>query len=407
MPQATERSHVFVTRLPILDAAGAVQGYELLYGEPSGSRHDHPDTASECGLTDAVITFGLDVVAQGRPAFLTLPRELLAQAAALLPSRSTVLQIRHDLVIDDEIVAACRDLKQAGYGIALDWKTTSQPSSALLPFADYIKVDGSNIESIERFRSGRNGITAKTIATHVDTTAAQSAARTAGATLFQGGYFCKPATCRAGALPARRHAYLQLLAALRKPNVGVRDVEELVRHDVSLTVRLLKCVNSAAAGRRSEVTSIRQALVLLGLDPIRKWASIWAVAGLNGGGPTELVAVALLRARCCELLGQRRNGPDNDDGGLFLLGLCSLLDAMMDRPLADAIADLPLEEDIRQALLGQHNTARVILEAVVAYEQGDWNDAASRMDALRLPSDAAAAAYGEAMSWVRDFSSAT
>jgi c-di-GMP-related signal transduction protein len=402
---ATERSHAFVTRLPILDAAGAVQAYELLYGEPSGSPYSHPDQASERGLTDAVITFGLDVVAQGRPAFLTLPRELFVQAAALLPSTRTVLQIRHDQPIDDEIVAACRDLKQAGYGIALDWKTTSQPPSALLPYADYIKLDGSNLEAIERYRSGRSGMAARTIATRVETAAAQAAARAAGATFFQGGYFCKPATCRAGALPARRHAYLQLLAALRKPNVGVRDVEELIRHDVSLTVRLLKCVNSAAAGRRSEVTSIRQALILLGLDPIRKWASIWAVAGLNGGGPTELVAVALLRARCCELLGQRRTGPDSD-GGLFLLGLCSLLDAMMDRPLADAIADLPLEEDIRQALLGQHNTARVILEAVMAYEQGDWDDAASRMQALRLPPDAAAAAYGEAMSWVRDFSSA-
>lgn len=406
MPHAaTAPSHVFVTRLPILDAAGAVQAYELLYGEPTATHHGHPDHASERGLTDAVITFGLDVVAQGRPAFLTLPRELFVQAATLLPTKRTVLQIRHDLAIDDEIVAACRDLKRAGYGIALDWKTTSQPPSTLLPYADYIKLDGSNLEAIDRYRSGRSGVAARTIATRVETAAAQAAARSAGATMFQGGYFCKPATCRAGALPARRHAYLQLLAALRKPNVGVRDIEELVRHDVSLTVRLLKCVNSAASGLRHEVTSIRQALVLLGLEPIRKWASIWAVAGLNAGGATELVSVALLRARCCEMLGLRRNGPDSD-GGLFLLGLCSLLDAMMDRPLADAIADLPLEEDIRQALLGQHNSARVILEAVVAYEQGDWDDAATRMEALRLPPDAAADAYREAMTWVRDFSSA-
>lgn len=406
MPHAaTERTHVFVTRQPILDAAGAVQAYELLYGEPSNSRSNDPDQTGERGLVDAVITFGLDVVAQGRPAFLTLPRELLVQAARLLPSTRTVVQIRHDLPIDDEVMAACGDLKRAGYGIALDWRTADQPSTALLPFADYIKIDGVNLEALRRFPGGRSSTGARTIAAGVESAAEQAEARAAGATLFQGGYFCRPATCRAGVLPARRHAYLQLLAALRRPNVGVRDVEELIRHDVSLTVRLLKCINSAAYGLRNPVTSIRQALVLLGLEPVRKWASIWAVSGLNGGGSTELVAVALLRARCCELLGQRQCRREGDEG-LFLLGLCSLLDAMMDRPLADAIADLPLDPEIRHALLGGQNDARALLDAVVAYEHGDWDSAAARMQAMDLPPDAAAAAYGEAMSWVRDFSSA-
>jgi EAL and modified HD-GYP domain-containing signal transduction protein len=140
---------------------------------------------------------------------------------------------------------------------------------------------------------------------------------------------------------------------------------------VSLSVRVLRSINSAAFGIGHEVTSLRHALVLLGVDQVRKWASVWAMAGVNSGGTPEMVSVALLRARSCEVIGEASRA--SHAGELFLLGMCSTLDAILDQPMEQAIASLPLTPTVRDALLGTANELSTILDAVKAYEQGDWD----------------------------------
>src|SRR4029453_1661769 len=120
--------------------------------------------------------------------------------------------------------------------------------------------------------------------------------------------------------------------------------------------RLLRCVNSASTGLHQEIHSIRQAIVLLGVDRIRKWASVWALAGLNGRGCSEVGTLAVLRARCCELLGDRIG--EGSGAEFFLLGLCSLLDTMLGRTISSVVDGLPLSEEKRHALLGQDNASR-------------------------------------------------
>ena len=402
------RDTVFITRQPVLDAAGKVFAYELLYRDSNeGAQGNAGETSGARGFTDAVITFGLETVAEGRPALINLTRDLLiAGSGTLLPTAKAILQVRANVTVDDEVVDACRQLSEKGYRLALDQYVPGSPAQRLAPFVRFVKVDVAANPSLTAADVVKQcAPEVRPIATNVETAEMLAAAQKGGYKLFQGHYFCKPVTCKSGALPARRLAYLQLLAALRQPNVGVREIEELVKHDVSLSVRVLKCVNSAAFGLRSEVTSIRQALVMIGLDPIRKWVSVWSVAGLNTGGTSELVTVSLLRARCCELLGQQLPGR-SDDSELFLLGLCSLLDAIMDRPLADAIAELPLGAEVKNALLGEPNAARAVLDTVVAYENGAWTDALSGLTTLGLPQDAPAVAYAEALQWARELSRA-
>ncbi len=400
------REAVFVSRQPILDAAGRVFGYELLHRDTTESGEDGA-AAGARGLTDVVLNVGLDTLSEGRSAFLNFTKDLLiADAATLLPAAKVVIQLRRGIAVDDAVVDACRDLHDRGYRIAIDFVSDPE-AERLLPFVKYVKIDvralspGAQAALARRFAAGE----IRSVAEKVETAEAHAVAKQAGFTLFQGYYFCKPVTCKAGALPTRRLAYLQLLAALRQPNVGVREIEELVKHDVSLSVRVLKCVNSAAYGLRSEVTSIRQALIMIGLEPIRRWVSVWSVAGLNTGGTSELVTVSLLRARCCELLGQKLKGRA-EDSELFLLGLCSLLDAIIDRPLVDAIADLPLGTEVKQALLGEPNTARTVLDIVIAHEGGLWDAALDKCRELGLPEDAPATVYADALKWARELSRA-
>ena len=197
---------------------------------------------------------------------------------------------------------------------------------------------------------------------------------------------------------------MQLLSALNRPRLSLSEIEELIKHDVSLSYRVLRCINSAAYGLRREIRSIKEALVLLGVEPIRSWASVWCVAGLNSSGTFELATTALVRARCCELLGEHLTEAD-EAPELFLIGLCSLLDAMLGRPLEEAIADLPLSSAARSAVLGgERNTARCVLDAVVAYENGLWDEAALASHGAGVTPALLADAYAGALRWAREFS---
>ena len=144
---------------------------------------------------------------------------------------------------------------------------------------------------------------------------------------------------------------MRLLSELNRPNLTVLELEELIKQDASLSLKVLRCVNSAALPLRREVRSIHDAVVLLGIGPIRQWASVWALASLNTGGSPELATLALLRARSCELLARELAGVDTAE--LFLVGLCSLLDAMLGRPMADALEHLPLSPAAKRTLLGE------------------------------------------------------
>lgn len=399
------REGVYVARQPILDGSANVFGYELLYrGAAGASACDGPkDLAAARVLNDAVLTLGLDTLTGGRRAFVNLTRRmLLTEAATLLPPATAVLEVLEDVEIDQEVIDTCRQLRDQGYALALDDFTLSTKAEQLLPFARYVKVDvlatsAADRRAIQRAVPG----TITLVAEKVESADVFKETFDAGYRLFQGYYFCKPTTFAAGALSSRRLAYARLLGALNDPKVSIDTIEDLIKHDASLSYRVLRCLNSAAFGIRREVQSIRQALVLLGLDQVRKWASVWALAGLSGNASSELVTVAILRARCCELVAQELIKSD-DASEFFLLGLCSLLDAMLGVPMPTAVKQLPLSSNVRDALTGEQNVARAVLDSVIAYERGLWDEAAAISRSASLDSGRLPEAYSDALKWARE-----
>ena len=411
MPQIAvdSRDALYVARQPILDVRGEVFGYELLYrGAAADTACSAPgDVASARVLADTVLSLGLNAITDGRPAFLNLTRSLLVSPVIrLLSPAAAVFELHEDIPADAEVMQVCRELHAAGYTLALDDFVPGSGAEALLPFVQFVKVDVLAIPVHEQVGLARRLRPAglRLVAEKVETEAVFHATRDAGYDLFQGFFFCRPAMRAAAPLPARQLAYLELLAALNTPGLTISDVEHLVRHDVSLCYRVLRCVNSAAFGLRKDVHSIGQALVLLGIGPIRSWASVWCLAGLNTGSSSELVTMALVRARACELLGEQLPGAGEEAPELFLIGLCSLLDAMLRRPMPEALQDLPLSEVAEQALLGAPNRARAVLDAVTAYERGEWDRATAAGESVGVTGPALAAAYDEAIRWTREFS---
>jgi c-di-GMP-related signal transduction protein len=398
---------VYVARQPILYPSGRVFGYELLYraGASETSCTVPVDLAAARVFSDGMLALGFETLTGGRPAFVNVTRQvLLADLATLLPRDGVVIELLESIDVDEEVISVCKTLKEQGYRLALDDYTLHSSADALLPFVDIVKVDmlattGAQHEAIVKAVSKR----VKLVAEKVESLEAFNYATKMGYHLFQGYYFAKPATFAARAVSAKHALYVRLLAELNKPNATVARVEDLIKRDAGLSYRVLRCINSAAFGIRRQLHSIRQALVLLGLDQVRKWASVWALAGLNTGSNAEIVNLAIVRARSCELVAEAFVGHE-DSSEYFLLGLCSLLDAMLGRPMAEAVEDLPVPDDVRDALLGEKNSARAVLDAVIAYERGEWDEAVETLGRIGIDPQQLPFAYREALKWAHEMS---
>ena len=409
MAQATHQSPtaLCVARQPILDERGQVFGYELLYrGAPGDTACVvKSDLASASVITSAMLDLGLDTLTGGRRAFLNVTGALvIEQIDALVPPGDVVLELLETIEITHELIAACRKLKAKGYVLALDDFVAGSTAEALLPYVSFVKVDVLTTPMAEvieiAWRLKPLGVTM--LAEKVESREVYEQTLGAGYTLFQGYYFCKPVIRMGAAIPAHQLVYIRLLAALSKPDLSMQELEALVKQDVSLSLRVLRFVNSAAVPIRTEVGSIRQALLLIGIEPIRKWASVWCLAGLNPGVTPELTTLALVRARSCELVGEKSRLLDASE--LFVVGLFSLLDVLLSRTMADALDNLPLPPSTADALLGRDNKERSVLNAVIAYENGEWDGAShaaanAGVDAAVLP-----AAYTTALRWAQDIS---
>jgi len=241
------------------------------------------------------------------------------------------------------------------------------------------------------------------VAKKVETRAQFQAALQQGYTYFQGQFYTRAQPYSPGDLTPVKLVYLLVLAAVTRPEINVQEVADTIKHDLALSYKLLRFLNSALFMFSARVTSIQQALLLLGENGIRKWVALVTISTLAEGRPLILVHTALLRAAFCEmlapLLGAAKRGAD-----FFFLGLLSNIDAILGRPMSAILAELPIAEDISNALLGGANTLRDVLQAVTAYEQGDWAAFAALAKKLSLPEQAFSEIYLESLRWCRELS---
>jgi len=396
---------VFVARQPILNRERRVYGYELLFRPPTPAdeaSHAAVDQTAAKVISDALLAIGLDTLTDGRRAFVAVSRRLLLGGIPnVLPPDRVVLELGADVEADREVIDACQELRRAGFAIAIDDFVPNEWTADLVPLANYLKVDFPSIAEpdVRKRILGLQSETGPTlIAKRIETMDTFELAVREGYTYFQGFFFGRPLIAQGREVPGHQVANLRLMRALYDPDLTVHQLEELIKHDASLCYRILRTVNSAAYMLQVPVQSIRQALVLLGRDTVRRWASLWALAGLSENAHSELVIMSTVRGRCCELLAGRLGGEDAAGEG-FLAGICSLLDAILERPMPDVLKDLPLADETRQALLGEDNQTRRLIDCVIAYENGQWDQCVhlaklAGADPAQLPT-----AFAEALKW--------
>lgn len=398
---------VFVARQPILDARRELFAYELLF-RPSSVATASATASSEASarvITDAVVSFGLDTLAQGRPAFINVTREMLVEGMlAALPPGRVVLEVLETIDADPDVLGACQRLRAEGYRIALDDFVLHERTRGLLRVADFIKLevgDTSDPANRRDVLAASRSYPVALLAEKVETPSQFERARREGFQYFQGFFFGRPETQGARAVPADRIGYVRLLRALGDPDLTVQKLEDLVRPDPLLCFRVLRTVNSAGFAQATRIASIRQALVLLGVAAVRRWVALWALAGLSDQAHPEVLVMAAVRARTCEILAARQRGPETAAAG-FLLGLCSLLDAVLQIPMPALLDSLPLPPEVLAALRGDDTADRRLLECVIAHEQAAWTRAASLAAVAGIDPESVAVAYQEALQWAAE-----
>jgi c-di-GMP-related signal transduction protein len=393
----------YVARQPIFDREEKVFGYELLFrdGLETAFTGDR-DEASRATL-DRSLLMGLDVLCDGRRAFVNCTRDTLIKGlVTLLPSTLTVVEILENVPPDPDVIAACRHLKDAGYMIALDDYVADDPREAMAEMTDIIKVEMQLTTEEQRTAMiKRFGPRCRMLAEKIETHADFVRAREQGFVYFQGYFFRRPETLNTRDLPANSLNYLRMLQEVSRPELDLPGLERLIKVEASVCYRLLRYLNSAVFGLKNQVHSVRHALSMLGDREVRRWVRLVAAVGAGQNKTSDLVLSALVRARFAEVLGPRVEHGESD---LFLMGLLSLIDAMLEMSMEDVLERVPLDRETKAVLLGQPGVLRPVYQLMLAHESGEWAAAAQLCDSMHLDAEEVAGDYWQAQQWAREVS---
>jgi EAL and modified HD-GYP domain-containing signal transduction protein len=372
---------VLVARQPIFDRERKLHGYELLfrsYAINNAFDGTEAGAATMQVLSNTVISVGVEKLLGGKKAFVNFDHRLLLEDMHLtLPRESIVIELLETVVPSEELVALCQSIQQQGYSLALDDFTDKPEFAPLTRMADVIKVDmrlSSREEQLRLVQTYKpRGV--QMLAEKVESYAEFEWALGAGYDLFQGYFFARPEMVRSRQIPAGMTTCLQLLQEVQSVDLDFQRLERLIGRDVSLTYTLLRYANSAMLQRRSEIQSISRALAALGEQNIRRWVVLATLPMLATNKPGELVKLSLVRAHFCEQLAGLVHLKSTNEA--FLMGMFSLLDALIDQPLDEALLSVGLGKEVSEALLGaapDGDLLTSLYQLTLCYEAANWDE---------------------------------
>jgi c-di-GMP-related signal transduction protein len=397
---------VFVARQAIFDRQRQLYGYELLFRSGGVSNQfdgTEAGSATTQVIAGALLSIGLENLVRGKKAFLNFDQSLLLGGLHLsIPKESIVIEILETVEPDADLLAVCRSLCEQGYTIALDDFVSHARFEPLIDLAKLIKVDIRTTSKEEQERLLRiykpRGITM--LAEKVETYEEFEAAMRAGYDLFQGYFFARPVILRGRQIPAGKLTCMRLLREIAREELDFKKLEALIRQDVAFSYKLLRYTNSALFQSRAGVQSISHALSVVGESGIRRWVALAALPMMATDKPGELLALSLVRARFCERLAESAGSHSHNDA--LLMGMFSLLDTLVNKPLDEALREVNMGRAITEALLGtapETDLLTNIYRLVRCYEVCDWDQVERLAQRCGVPPAAVKDAYLESTLW--------
>jgi len=387
--------NVFVGRQPILDLDENIFAYELLYRNSSKNSFPEID-ADEATIGLIVNTFmsiGIDVVNKGGLSFINFTGSLLAKEVFnYLDPKLVVIEILEDVEITPSLITKIRFMKDDGFKIAMDdfiMQKQYKIHASLFEFINYIKVDflSSSMKErliIEEFAVKYPHI--ELIAEKVETMEDYNYAKKSGYKLFQGYYFAQPEVISGYEIPTRMNLHFQIIKRLSEIEPDIASIAEFIKRDVSLSYKLLRFINSAGVGMPREISSINQAIMVIGINGMKKWMHVLTLRDIGNnaesGRVKALVQYSLTRAKMCELLAinARKKNPES----YFLAGMFSLMDVITSRNWHDVLKMLPLSDEVTRTLMGMETEIKPYLALSIAVERFDLEKAKELSDELNI-----------------------
>jgi EAL and modified HD-GYP domain-containing signal transduction protein len=397
----------YAARQPILNADKTLYAYELLFRdslENSFPKNMSDDEATSNMIDGLLSSLGssLDSIAEGKPAFINFTHDtLLNRFPLMLHEDKIVVEVLETVKPGKKLLAAIQELKSNNYVIALDDYEHQPVWRHFYPFIDIIKIDFT-LTSIDEIKNIIKDISEfpkiKLLAEKIETYDEFNQAIELGFDYFQGYFFSRPEVLHGRTLTPCHVSLADIMSEMSKeePNVGL--VAKAFERDVSLSFKLLRYTQSPLFNRGKEISTIKQAIVLLGNQELRRFVSLLFAAKYSEGKPQILTALSLVRARFCESITALTN-QNKEQSSAFLVGLLSLLDAMLDSKLEDLLDELPLSEHIKNSLTKNEGVLSLYLKLVTCFEQGDWSAAEKVSHQLNLDKDDTASKYQEAVNW--------
>jgi c-di-GMP-related signal transduction protein len=401
---------IYVARQPIFDINEKTVAYELLYRNSSVNNYQHTDgdQATTDVIVNSFLNIGIKDLSNGKPCFINFTDKLLKLGVpSYFNPLSIVVEILETVELNEEILAICKELKAHGYTIALDDFFVSQWNELtvrILDYVDIIKIDfrttsRSDRQEMIRFIKERN---IKFLAEKVETIEEYIEAKEDGFVYFQGFYFSKPVILNSYDIPSYYHSYFQILKEIESPEPDLEKIKDVIEKDISLSYKLLRLINNPVFRPRNEVSSIKQAIILLGLNEIKKWIYVLAIRGADKGSDEskerEIIELSLKRGKLGELIG-RKVGREVLASKYFLLGMFSLMDSLLHHPMEELLEDLPLSNELKDALSGEQNDEYVMLQFLKDIEHAFHEDVELPFNPTNMPMEELFRLYGEASDW--------
>ncbi|MFC1821852.1 EAL and HDOD domain-containing protein [Thermodesulfobacteriota bacterium] len=399
---------VYVARQPIFNKEKKIYGYELLFRDSMSNYFPDIDgnTATSKVLSNSFFTIGIeDIIGKGL-AFINFTEDLLINRLPLLfPREKMVIEVLEDVEPKEDVIAACREITNQGYTLALDDFFYQSALEPLISLSDIIKFDfmATDLEEIKKYVDRLSNNHIKFLAEKVETHEEFKTALDMGFEFFQGYFFSKPEILTGKDISSAQMNLLEIIAEANKADFKFKELEKIISRDVAISYKLLRYMNSAYLKRVNEISSIKQAIVLLGEKGVRQFISLIAMSQLSENKPDELIRASIIRAKFCEMLGEMGSSQANPSE-LFTIGLFSLLDAILDHPMPELVEKLPLSESIKMALVKGEGTLVSYLRLAESYEKGDWEGVTEYVSELGLDETDLPKHYGEALSWADSLS---
>ncbi|MDD5388127.1 MAG: EAL domain-containing protein [Gallionellaceae bacterium] len=397
-------NNAYIARQPIVDGEHRLIAYELLFRHSAHAQSAHIDTDVDAGITvisNTLFNMGTEWLLKGKLAFVNMEVSMLMSSfSTLLPRENVVIEVLETVRVTPEVLARLQELREAGYRFALDDFNYLPESEPLLPLADYVKLDvlAHTPEELTRLVHAIRKYPVKLVAEKVETPEQFRHCRSLGFDFFQGYYFARPENIVTRIINPTHATVLQLMEKVRT-DADLKDLENLFKKDVALTFKLLRYINSAGFGLSCEVQSIRHAVSILGMQPLYRWLSLLLVTAGTGPTAPTLARTAITRGRLCELLG-KQSLARNDQDNLFIVGVFSLLPALLEITMEQLLDRVVIPESFADALLNRLGLYGPFLALAEAMESGELERLEDLSTSLMLTSGRVNEAHMQALAWV-------